>query len=70
MKLGVLAHPITVAADVDEVAVMQHPVDEGVNGQKYLTQSADIIFDPPIGRSVFCSLCSLTSEQSTLAGLT
>jgi hypothetical protein len=61
MKLGVLAHPITVAADVDEVAVMQHPVDEGVNGQKYLTQSADIIF---------CSLYSLTSEQSTLAGLT
>ena len=48
-ELGVLTHPVAVAADVDDVAVMQQPVDECC-GHDLVAQDLAPLLEALVGR--------------------
>ena len=48
-ELGMVTHPVAVAADVDDVTVVQEPVDQ-CGGHDVVAQDVTPLFEALIGR--------------------
>ena len=57
VELGVLAHPIAVAADVDDVAVVKEAVDEG-GGHDVITEDLAPLLEALVGLVRTVEACS------------
>ena len=69
IQLGVLAHSIAVAADIDQVAVMRHSVDQG-RADRVIAENLALLLEAIVGgersapRSNRCIGYLFSSRQS------